>query len=203
MIIIVDYDMGNVGSIQNMLKRIGSTTEISSDPQKILAATHVILPGVGSFGRGMQNLYSSGIIKTLETYIFDLKKPFLGICLGMQLMTKHSEEGRVEGLGWIDGNTLKFKFPEDSKLKIPHVGWNTVEQVTKNNLFSGGLAESKFYFTHSYYVDCVAAQQTTITDYGMKFVSSIQLNNLYGVQFHPEKSHRHGMMLLDNFTKVV
>jgi glutamine amidotransferase len=200
---IIDYGIGNLGSIKNMLKKIGTEAEIITDPNRIESIDKVILPGVGSFDRGMEKIINIGFYEPLNRTVLVHRKPLLGICLGMQLFTERSEEGDRPGFGWIKGTTLRFgKQCTDDGLKIPHMGWNHV--VTKNNhaLFSGIEVDnqSRFYFCHSYYVHC--SQEDSIiatTDYGLRFASSIGTYNILGVQFHPEKSHKYGMQLLKNY----
>lgn len=200
MIVIIDYGMGNLGSIQNMLKKIGAKAIISSKIADIEKADKLILPGVGAFDNGMTNLDKLGLISILNEIIFNKKIPLLGICLGMQLLTKRSEEGILSGLGWLDAEVVRFKFDSlTCSLKIPHMGWNTVELVKDSHLFNG-LYPSRFYFVHSYHVVCndrldVLAE----TCYGYNFVSAVQKDNILGVQFHPEKSHKFGMELFKNF----
>lgn len=203
MIVIIDYNMGNLGSIFNMLKKIGVSTKVSSNIDVIQAASNLILPGVGAFDNGMSNLKETGLIPVLNEKVLIRKTPILGICLGMQLLTRSSEEGRLPGLGWIDGCTTRFRFgSEQSGLKIPHMGWNTVT-FKKNSIFSQGFeGDPRFYFVHSYHVTCNREEDVAgKTFYGYEFHSAIQKDNIYGVQFHPEKSHHFGMNLLRNFVE--
>lgn len=200
MIAIVDYDMGNVASVANMLKRIGSPPSVlTRDPEVLRRAEKVILPGVGAFDRGMQNLVEFGLIDALNEAALERRVPVLGICLGMQLLTRSSEEGRRPGLGWIDGETRRFRFPDDTSLKVPHMGWNYVKPSRVNPLIAGN-ARSRFYFVHGYYVTCNDPHDTIGTaTYGFEFACAVNHDNVYGVQFHPEKSHRYGMALLEGF----
>lgn len=204
MIAIIDYGMGNVGSIGNMFKKIGADAEITSDFEKIKNATKIVIPGVGAFDNGMQNLTEGGYVDILNTKVVDEGTPVLGICLGMQLMTRGSEEGKLSGLGWLDADTVKFHF--DNELvsrKIPHMGWNTVETLKPSRLFEGMFESPRFYFVHSYYVVCDNQQDVLArTDFGLEFVSAFESGNVYGVQFHPEKSHKYGMKLLSNFAEL-
>ena len=202
-IVIVDYKIGNLGSIQNMLKKIGVASEISSDPDCIRSAARLILPGVGAFDAGMDHLRRSGLIQVLEDRVRVARVPVLGICLGMQLMTRGSAEGKLDGLGWIDASVLRFQ-PSDPALKVPHMGWNRVMRMRASELTGGLPEESRFYFVHSYYVRCDDPNDVLLTtSYGENFHSAYQNGNIWGVQFHPEKSHRFGMALLRNFaTKV-
>ena len=204
MIVIVDYGMGNLGSVLNMLKYLKIDTKISNDPSVIEKAEKIILPGVGSFDNGMKNLETKGLKKVLDKRVLKDKVPILGVCLGMQLMTKKSEEGNLPGLGWIDANTVKFKFKDgNKKLKIPHMGWNTINIETKKELFQGMSKEPQFYFVHSYHVVCKDKRNIlSTTIYGYEFASSIQRENIMGVQFHPEKSHKFGMKVYQNFAEM-
>lgn len=201
MITIVDYNMGNLGSIRNMLKKIGVDCEVTADPSRIAAATQLILPGVGAFDAGMENLHRSGLVPLLNERVREAGIPILGICLGMQLMTNGSEEGRVPGLGWIDARTLRFQ-PRDRALKVPHMGWNRVT-VARPSLLADELPEEpRFYFVHSYYVSCAKDDDVLLrTTYGDEFASAFHSRNVWGVQFHPEKSHKFGMQLLLNFAR--
>jgi imidazole glycerol-phosphate synthase subunit HisH len=202
MITIVDYGMGNLGSIQNMFKRIGVTSEITSDEEKIMAAKKILLPGVGAFDAAMERINHSGLDKILHQKAKEEKVPVLGICLGMQLLTKSSEEGSLPGLGWIDAHTIKFNLP-DTSLKIPHMGWNLVDIVRESPLIIDLPEDPRFYFVHSYFVQCNNPEDVLCTtNYGGYFHSIVQHNNIYGAQFHPEKSHKFGMKLLQNFSQI-
>lgn len=203
MIVIINYGMGNIGSIANMLKKIGIEAIISSSISDIEKADKIILPGVGAFDNGIKNLNELGLVPVLHEKVINDKTPILGICLGMQLFTKTSEEGTLPGLGWFDAQTVKFKFNETHKhLKIPHMGWNTVSINKQSALFNDMILEPRFYFVHSYHVVCNdTGDILTKTMHGYEFASAIQRNNIIGVQFHPEKSHKFGMMLLKNFVE--
>ena len=201
MIVIVDYQMGNVGSIFNMIRKIGVDSLISSDCEDIKKAEKIVLPGVGAFDYGMNNLEKLGLIDILNERVIKYKIPILGICLGMQLMTNSSEEGDMNGFGWINAKTVKFKF-KDNSIKVPHMGWNTVNLSKESRIFANmENQENRFYFVHSYFVECNNREDIlTTTKYGDKeFVSSFERENIIGVQFHPEKSHKFGMQLLKNF----
>ena len=204
MIVIVDYGVGNLGSIANMFKKIGVPAVISSDSKTIEAADRFVLPGIGAFDAGMSNLKERGFIPILNRLALEKKVPVLGHCLGLQLMTRNSEEGSLPGLGWFDAETLRFKFDESRPgLKIPHMGWNTIDICQPHPLLSNLEEESRFYFVHSYYVgsndpDSVLAT----TDYGGPFHSVLARENIMGAQFHPEKSHKFGMRILKNFSEL-
>ncbi|MFW0743021.1 imidazole glycerol phosphate synthase subunit HisH [Aliarcobacter butzleri] len=197
MTVIIDYGLGNLGSIANMIKKVGHKSIITSDLEDIKNATKLILPGVGSFDNGMRNLAELGMIEILNQKVLIEKIPILGICLGMQLMTKSSEEGKLTGLGWLDAQTKKFV---SDTLKIPHMGWNLIKHEKSSHLFAECESEKRFYFVHSYYVGCNNQEDIlTDTNYTHDFVSSFEKENIVGVQFHPEKSHKFGMSLLKNF----
>ncbi len=201
MITIVDYNMGNLGSIRNMLKKIGIDSEVTADASTIAAARKLILPGVGAFDAGMDNLERSGLIPVLNERVVQARVPTLGICLGMQLMTRGSDEGRRKGLGWVDAEALRFR-PADAALKVPHMGWNRVMPVRPSPLTEGLPHEPRFYFVHSYYVHCHDDADVLLsTPYGEVFHSAFRHGNVVGVQFHPEKSHKFGMALLRNFAE--
>lgn len=202
---IVDYGMGNLRSIQHKLKKIDIDATISSKPDDIETANVLILPGVGHFSEGMKNLSEYGLIPILNKKVLNDKTPILGICLGMQLFTSWSEEGNTEGLCWLDAVTKKFNFNNHKQsLKIPHVGWNTIKQTRENNFLDGIRVDQHFYFVHSYYVECNQKDNIlSTTEYGINFVSSLQKDNIFGTQFHPEKSHLEGMRPIRNFISSV
>jgi glutamine amidotransferase len=203
MIVVIDYGMGNTGSLQNMVRKAGGTAEISSDISTIARATKLILPGVGSFDNGMKKLKDTGIADVLNTRVCGDKIPVLCICLGIQLITRSSEEGTLPGFGWIQAETVRFKFPPELNVRIPHMGWNTVVQKKSSPLLQGMQKESRFYFVHSYHVNCANQEDVlTTTTYGMEFVSSIQRENIFATQFHPEKSHKFGLNLIKNFVEL-
>jgi len=198
MITIVDYGMGNLGSILNMFKRIGAAAEITSDLERIDRASKLLLPGVGAFDGAMKRINSTGLRAILDRKALQERVPILGICLGMQLLTRGSEEGVEQGLGWIEADTLRF--PALPGLKVPHMGWNVVTPARRHALIEGLPAESRFYFVHSYYVKLAREEDRLLrADYGLGFDAAIARDNIHGAQFHAEKSHRFGMRLLGNF----
>lgn len=201
MIVIIDYGMGNLGTVATKIKKMDSSVVISSNPEEISRADKIILPGVGSFKAGMENLQKRQLIGILNKKVLDEKTPVLGICLGMQLLTKKSEEGFVDGLGWIDAETIRFRFDEQQKnLKIPHMGWNTIHVSHDHPLLEGLDQPARFYFVHSYHAKCNNPENiVSLTEYGYPFPSMICRENITGVQFHPERSHKFGMKLLSNF----
>ena len=192
-IVIIDYGMGNLGSIHNMLKHIGIEAIITAGISDAEEADKLILSGVGSFDNGMKSLADLGLI------------PVLGICLGMQLLSESSEEGELPGLGWIHARTIRFSFAQnDGHLKIPHMGWNTVDLKKPSPLFESMFAEPRFYFVHSYHLICDNHDdELCLTHHGYDFASAVARDNIFGVQFHPEKSHKFGMRLLENFIRRV
>jgi glutamine amidotransferase len=200
MVTIIDYGLGNLASIKNMVKKINGESVITSSLEEITAAQKLILPGVGHFARGMENLDKRGMIPVLNELVLHKKIPILGICLGMQLLTRHSEEGDTEGLGWINAKTKQFKFENSSDLKIPHMGWNDVSFTQKTDLTKDIIEVPRYYFVHSYYVECEQQENVLGTcNYGFDFHASIVKDNIAGFQFHPEKSHKFGMQLLKNY----
>jgi imidazole glycerol-phosphate synthase subunit HisH len=203
MITIVDYKTGNLGSIQNILKRIGEESVVTSDKSKVARASKLILPGVGAFDTGMNFLTQLDLIEVLNQKVLEEKIPVLGICLGMQLLSEGSEEGSLAGLGWISGAAKKFSFKNTIDFKIPHMGWNFVKQHKESRLFSGMYPDARFYFVHSYYIRTEEQSDVlTSTLYETEFISSVEKGNILGVQFHPEKSHKFGMKLLKNFVEL-
>lgn len=200
MILILDCGTGNFSSVARMINRAGGDCEIGHDLKKLESASKIILPGVGHFDNGMKSIYRNGIAEALINKVNNDKIPILGICLGMQMLCRTSEEGKENGLGIIEADVVKFKFDSESKLKIPHMGWNTVEPKSHSRLLPLGIGEQRFYFVHSFKV--VPDKDEIITgtsDYGGGFCAAFQKNNVYGVQFHPEKSHRFGIDLLRRF----
>lgn len=203
MITIIDYNTGNLGSIKNMLKRLGISSQITNDITKIEQAEKLILPGVGHFDYGMKNLHNSGVVNMLNQKVLENKTPILGICLGVQLLTESSEEGTEKGLGWIKGKTIAF---DKSKLtanqKVPHMGWTDVANYQQSKLFEGIDDEPRFYFVHSFHLSLEDKNDCLVTaNYGYDFAAGIEHQNILGTQFHPEKSHKFGMKVLENFAK--
>lgn len=202
MITIVDYNMGNLGSIRNMLLKLGLESEVTADPARLRHATKLILPGVGSFDAGMASLEASGLTDILNERVLIQEVPVLGICLGMQLMTKRSDEGSRHGLGWIDAETRRFQ-PSSGAEKIPHMGWNLAHKSHSAPLVDRLPEEPRFYFVHSYYIHCHRPEDVLLTtSYGHDFHSAFHHRNVWGVQFHPEKSHKFGMAILKNFAEL-
>ena len=200
MITIIDYKTGNLGSIQNILKKIGEESIITSDKNEIANAKKLILPGVGAFDTGMANLNKLDLVDILNYKVLVEKTPVLGICLGMQILSKNSEEGFLPGLGWINAETRRFKFIDTNSYKIPHMGWNYVRQNKESYLFKEMSSEARFYFVHSFFfIANDTADILASTTYEIEFTSAIEKGNIVGVQFHPEKSHKFGMRLLKNF----
>lgn len=203
MIVIVNYGLGNLTSILNMCKRLGIDAMISSETEALRNASKIILPGVGHFKHGMEQLISSGLKDVLDEQVMQVGKPILGICLGAQLMTQHSEEGNVEGLCWVDAVTVKFDMHAHSQLKVPHMGWSDVRFVDEHAIWKDLPDAPRFYHVHSYHFNMLDEQyKSAITQYGYEFVCAFRKNNVYGVQFHPEKSHKYGMKLLQNFNEL-
>jgi glutamine amidotransferase len=200
MITIIDYGIGNLNSVANIIQHIGGKCRISDNPQDFSDADKLILPGVGSFDKGMESLKESGIVEVLNFAVLQRKVPILGICLGMQLMTLRSEEGKLDGLGWINAEVKKFLFEKNSHFKIPHMGWNSLKIERDNPLIPITDEMLRFYFVHSYYVKPNSPELTISTaNYGSEFCAVFQKDNIFGAQFHPEKSHRFGMNLMKNF----
>ncbi|MCC6369990.1 MAG: imidazole glycerol phosphate synthase subunit HisH [Bacteroidia bacterium] len=203
MIVIVDYGLGNLASVLNMFKKAGvRDVVISKDSDVISKADKIILPGVGAFDAGMINLEQSGLIPLLNQKVLNEKRPVLGICLGMQLLSRRSEEGQKAGLGWIDAETIKFNLDPALKLKVPHMGWDYIK-VKRENALIDLNSRSRFYFVHSYHVKCFDANQSLATcNFGEDFTCMVNKDNIYGTQFHPEKSLKFGMKILENFAKL-
>lgn len=205
MIGVVDYGMGNLGSISNMISKMGGQSTIVHNAAELLTCDKVILPGVGSFDTAISNLKRQGLWDALFQFSLEEKKPLLGVCLGMQVLCKGSEEGNLPGLGWIDAEVIRFKFNEEPKgsrpLNIPHMGWNYVHPSDSAfPLFKNWEPEMRFYFVHSYAAKCNKQEESKgRTRYGYEFDSVIGRQNIMGMQCHPEKSHRFGMLVYKNF----
>lgn len=200
MIAIIDYGMGNKHSVYNALQYIGVEALITRDSDEIKKAERIILPGVGAFGAAMDNLQHYGLIDTLHEEVKIKGKPFLGICLGMQLLAeKGTEKGLFRGLGWIDGEVIKLQ-PEDRRFKLPHVGWNDINIVNEVPLFKGLKKERAFYFVHSYAMQLADKNDLAATsNYGVDFTAAVIKDNIFATQFHPEKSQKNGLTVLENF----
>ena len=203
MLVIIDYGVGNLASIRNMLKKIGVESTISSDKEVIAKSDKLILPGVGAFDTCAEKLQQSGLLELLHEKVINQKTPVLGVCVGMQLLTEGSEEGKLPGLGWIKGQIVKFREEKLTPgLKIPHMGWTDVKLNKPSRLFKEMHNDPRFYFVHSYHPELAnPADALVVADYGYSFVAGMEHDNIMGVQFHPEKSHKFGMKLLENFVK--
>ncbi|MGE3609187.1 MAG: imidazole glycerol phosphate synthase subunit HisH [Bacteriovoracaceae bacterium] len=200
MLTVIDYKMINLGSILNMLKKVGATDiVVANRPEQVMNASKIIMPGVGHFDSAINILNQLELIEPLKQKALKEKIPFLGICLGMQLMTKKSEEGTQPGLGFVRAKVKRFNFPSDLNLRVPHMGWNQVDIVKDSKLFTN-KDQKRFYFVHSYYVECEDSKDIlTTTHHGSVFVSAFEHENLIGAQFHPEKSHNYGLEVFHNF----
>lgn len=200
MITILDYGLGNPLSVKNMIRKAGGDAEITGDIAKITSAEALIIPGVGHFGHAMGKISELGLLDVLNKKALLDKIPVLGICLGMQLLFTHSEEGNSKGLGWIEGEVKKFT---STNVKIPHMGWSEVNPKTRTGLFAHFDDEIRFYFVHSYYVQCKHSENAIAqTQYDQIFDCAVQMGNIYGTQFHPEKSHSFGLKMMKNFISI-
>lgn len=200
MISIVDYGVVNLGSIRNMLHKLGLETDLAATPAAIARATRIILPGIGAFDQGVAALRARGLVEPLRERVLGDGIPILGICLGMQLLGTCSEEGSASGLGLIRGSCVRFRFPPGSHYKVPHMGWNEPTARRASALLQGLDARARFYFTHSYHMVCEDPDDVLATaSHGVDFTAMIERGNVMGAQFHPEKSHRFGMALLRSF----
>ena len=196
--VVVDYGLGNPSSVKNMLRKAGCDATVTADHDAIRRAERLILPGVGAFDHGMQNLAARRLIEPLNEAVLGRRTPILGICLGLQLMSRRSEEGVCAGLGWLAADTVRFRL-SDAALRVPHMGWNTVTAV-RPTFLAPVDADARFYFVHSYHVRCDAAADVALTaDYGGRVVAAAIKDNVAGTQFHPEKSHRFGLGLIRAF----
>lgn len=202
MLLIIDYGVGNLGSIFNMFKRVGATPVVSGDPEKLRAATKLVLPGVGAFDPVMEKLRASGLLEDLNKKVLEERVPVLGMCVGMQMLGHGSEEGKLPGLGWLNANCQKIR-SDIPGLRIPHMGWNRVRRVKQSALTDSLPDDARFYFVHSYHMVCDDASDVLLTtEYGAQLVAAVQRDNIYGTQFHPEKSHRFGMELYRQFVSL-
>jgi glutamine amidotransferase len=204
MITLIDYGVGNIFAFQNVYKRLDIPSKIAKSAADLNDVEKLILPGVGSFDYAMSQLNNSGMREKLDELVLEKKVPIIGICVGMQMMGNRSDEGELDGLKWIDAEILKF----DERLiqqrtKLPHMGWNDVSPIEKHPLFTGLEKEAIFYFLHSFYFKCNNSNDIIAnSEYGISFSSAVNHNNIYGIQFHPEKSHQYGEKLLHNFAKL-
>ena len=203
MVTLIDYGVGNLGSILNMFKKIGVPVTTASDAAGIDRARKILLPGVGAFDAAIKRIDELGLRQALDRKALVDKIPILGVCLGMQLLTRSSEEGKLPGLAWIPADTRAFRGKLDSSWKIPHMGWNQVRQSRPSGLTRELPGDSRFYFVHSYYVKCDSTEDSILeASYGLEFTAALQRGNIFGAQFHPEKSHKFGMRLLKNFGEL-
>lgn len=202
-LVIVDYGMGNLNSVKKSLDRMRAGSIVSSDPKAIINAEKIILPGVGHFGKAMSNLKELHLLETLNEAVLIKQKPILGICLGMELMAQAGEEGNAEGLGWLDAEIIRFNISDKIKYKVPHIGWNQIH-IKKQSLLMNNIPDlSEFYFVHSYHLR-INSQSDILneTKHDYFYPSAIEKGNIFGVQYHPEKSHEVGAQLLENFVHL-
>lgn len=201
MISVIDYGVGNWGAVLNMFKRLGIAARVIRTPAEVMEASKIILPGVGAFDAGMQRLHEAGLVEALNRRVIEQGIPCLGICLGMQLLTRSSEEGVRPGLGWIAASTVRFKFgAEEKTLKVPHMGWNYIKVCKASSLLPADVERRRFYFVHSYHLVCDNHDDVLATcDHGYEFTAVIERGHIMGAQFHPEKSHRFGMKFLQAY----
>lgn len=204
MITIIDYGLGNIKAFANVYKRLNIETKIARKANDIKDASKLILPGVGSFDYAMSQFNNSGMREETEKKIFQDNTPIMGICVGMQMLGKYSDEGKLQGLGWIDGYVKLFDTTTiNYKTRLPHMGWNTISPIGECDLLKGFNNSSRFYFLHSYYFICNAEEDIiSKTEYGINYASGVKNKNIYGIQFHPEKSHMNGVQLLNNFANL-
>src|SRR5688572_23686790 len=202
-IVIVEYGTGNLNSVKRTLDRLRATSIVSSCAEDIANADKIILPGVGHFGRAMSKLRELGFIDVLNEAVLDRQKPILGICLGVELMAKTSEEGDTPGLGWLDAETVRFNISDKSRYKVPHMGWNQISIKKSSRLMTGVSELSEFYFAHSYHLRLSdRSDLLNETEYETSFPSAVEKDNVFGVQYHPEKSHDTGFQVMKNFIEM-
>ena len=204
MIAIVDYGLGNIRAFANIFKNLGVPARIARSADELAGAEKIILPGVGAFDHAMERLDASGMRATLDSLVVEQKRPVLGICVGMQILASSSEEGKLAGLGWIPGAVRKIHFAESGAGAIlPHMGWNGVQSSGGSPIMQELGQEPIFYFLHSFYFQCENPQHSVAeAEYGARFTCAVQRDNVFGVQFHPEKSHRNGIQVLHNFSRL-
>jgi imidazole glycerol-phosphate synthase subunit HisH len=199
MVVVVDYGLGNLFSVAKAFEHIGAEVRVSAQPSDIRAATHIVLPGIGAFPQGMKNLQKSGLIAVLKDEVMNNKKPFLGICLGMQLLAqKGYEHEECEGLGWVEGEVRELEAKAQG-LRVPHIGWNNLSFTRESALFKGVKTDSDFYFVHSFELRTSQNDLVATTAYGGHVTAAIERDNIWAVQFHPEKSQDAGLQILENF----
>jgi glutamine amidotransferase len=201
---IVDYGLGNVRAFANIYKGLNIDAAIARTPSELQRASKIILPGVGAYDHAIERLEQSTMRPVLDELVLEKRVPVLGVCVGMQILGRSSEEGKLPGLGWLDGEVRGFKSNAGFELPVPHLGWNDVEAVARGSeLFTQLEATAKFYFLHSFFFDCDdPADVAAVSTYGVRFSCAVRRDNVYGVQFHPEKSHQHGTQLLKNFAAL-
>ena len=204
MIALIDYGVGNIRAFTNIYKNLNIPVKIAKNVNDLTDVTKLILPGVGAFDHAMEQLEQSGMRQRLDELVLDNRMPIVGICVGMQMLAHSSDEGKLSGLGWIDASVKRFDVSKiNYSTHLPHMGWNDVNPIKENGILKGLENDAKFYFLHSYYFHCNDPQDTiAITDYGIEFSCAVNKNNIYGVQFHPEKSHQYGIQLLNNFANL-
>ncbi|HVS95283.1 MAG TPA: imidazole glycerol phosphate synthase subunit HisH [Puia sp.] len=202
MLAIIDYGVGNLASIRNMFKKIGAEALVTNDIGKIREAQKILLPGVGAFDHCMTLFNASGLREIVTRKALEEATPTIGICVGLQMLMEGSEEGKEPGLGWIKGRTVRFRQDQLGNLKVPHMGWTSVRSCKTSGLTGGFTEDTRFYFVHSYHVQVADPRDELIAaEYGTQFTAGVERGNILGVQFHPEKSHRFGMQLLNNFVR--
>ena len=204
MITIVNYGVGNIRAFTNIYKKLNIPIKIAQTVEDLKGATKLILPGVGAFDHAMEQLQHSGMRECLDELVIQNNVPVVGICVGMQMLAHSSDEGILPGLGWMDASVKKFDISKiNYSTHLPHMGWNDIKSVKQNDILKGLENNAKFYFLHSYYFHCNNQTDTiAVTEYGIEFSCAVNKNNIYGVQFHPEKSHQYGIQLLNNFANL-